>query len=565
MRCLILFCVSIGLAFSAQAGDKPRIDDRVIQDIRDKGSSRVIIGMRRPGNGQPVSAVAYMSSTLTAKVGREASLTPLNDELVVARANSQFLDTISQDPRIAFVARDEVLPPTIDDKATAIGTGKLWLKGLSGNGVAVAILDTGVDATHPMLTGKLKGEACFSVTDPTAHSVSLCPRGADVGNGDWADTSDGAGINCPVAIVGCKHGTHVAGIAVGRKVNDGAERVTGVAAGADFLSIQVYSRFDRPEDCPALAAPCALSFTSSQIRALQFIQAQVRNYKLTGQGPRIVALNLSLGDGHFANSCDDHNPTYTKEILDLRNSGVAVFVASGNQGYVDGVNFPACISEAVSVGALDDPGAAAADWSLAKFTNRSGATLISLLTFGVDVRSSVPGGGYEVHSGTSMAAPVASGAYAILAAAFPSASPDGILGTMRSSGVPVKEPVSGKNIPAIELAQAYDMMSPANSKKVGPAGAPPDRSANPSRTSTTRFVVEIPGGDAVEKSSELQKSLPDLSGSLNSGQIGVSPIGSDALILRTEKPTDPGKLQEGLQKRIQGIGKVTADEALPPM
>ncbi len=68
----------------------------------------------------------------------------------------------------------------------------------------------------------------------------------------------------------------------------------------------------------------------------------------------IAAANLSLGGDRFFDPCDSENPMITAAIANLRSAGVATVVASGNNGWIDSMSFPACISGAISVGATKD-------------------------------------------------------------------------------------------------------------------------------------------------------------------------------------------------------------------
>lgn len=81
--------------------------------------------------------------------------------------------------------------------------------GLFGVGQTVAILDTGVEKTHPFLMGKVVSEACYSTNNADLSSERpVCPGGVT------NSTAPGSGVNC--AISGCDHGTHVAGIVGGK-------------------------------------------------------------------------------------------------------------------------------------------------------------------------------------------------------------------------------------------------------------------------------------------------------------------------------------------------------------
>src|SRR5258706_3888156 len=100
--------------------------------------------------------------------------------------------------------------------------------GYDGTGIMVAILDAGVDTTHPFLAGRVLEEACYS------SGSSLCP------NGQPQEIGPGAGVNCPLTVSGCFHGTLVAGIAAGNGAGAGVS-FSGVARGAQIMAVRVFS------------------------------------------------------------------------------------------------------------------------------------------------------------------------------------------------------------------------------------------------------------------------------------------------------------------------------------
>jgi len=102
--------------------------------------------------------------------------------------------------------------------------------GFTGSGQTVAILDTGVDKTHPFLADKIVAEACYSTTYAPDSATAVCSSGS---------TAAGSGLPC--AISGCEHGTHVAGIAAAAE--HPTDSILGVAKDATVIAIQVFSRF----------------------------------------------------------------------------------------------------------------------------------------------------------------------------------------------------------------------------------------------------------------------------------------------------------------------------------
>src|SRR5205814_9631155 len=96
-----------------------------------------------------------------------------------------------------------------------------------GAAQTIVVVDTGVDGGHPMLSGSVVDEACF--TEATAPGVGACPNGEP--------TQLGAGAAVPCDGAGCDHGTHVASIAAGRTFGG----LRGVGPDASVLAIQVFT------------------------------------------------------------------------------------------------------------------------------------------------------------------------------------------------------------------------------------------------------------------------------------------------------------------------------------
>jgi subtilisin len=328
--------------------------------------------------------------------------------LEVSTSDLQLLDN-AQD--VVRVMDDAIVRPVLGQSVPLVEADQAWTSGYDGTGTTIAVLDTGVDALHPFLSGKVVEEACYSST-VAGSSQSFCPNGLD--------QQIGSGAAAPCALADCLHGTHVAGIAAGSGAAAG-QTFSGVAKGARIMGVQVFSLLLSPLNCGG-AAPCAGAYTSDIIAGLERVYA-------VAAARQIVAVNMSLAGGTFAAPCDDQ--PYKPIIDNLRSIGVATVVASGNNGSTSTVSTPACVSSAVSVGSTNKSDAVS--W----FSNA--ASFMSLFAPGESILSSVPGGGYQIASGTSMAAPHVAGAWAVLRQAAPGAGVSAVLNALQQTGLPITD------------------------------------------------------------------------------------------------------------------------------
>ncbi|WP_329558238.1 S8 family serine peptidase [Streptomyces uncialis] len=360
--------------------------------------------------------------------------------MVTLRTNHAGLQQLNSKPGVIGVSEDIPVPATLDESTVKIGSSRAAAAGKTGAGTAIAILDTGVATNHPFLTNRVKTESCFSVNDNTYGSTSLCPNGTAQQDGPGSADADTG--TCATLNGACSHGTHVAGIAAGNGTGISGAPARGVAPGADIIAIQVFSKFNSDEYCGPGAGPCVLSFTSSQIKALEKVLA------LKQAGTDVIAANMSLGSGRWTTACAA-DPR--KMIIDsLLTAGVATVVAAGNNGYPDAVNAPGCVSSAVTVGSSTD------DDQLSTFSNRG--PLLDLLAPGTSIVSSVPGNTYAGKNGTSMAAPHVAGALAVLKHAYPTEGIDGLVSRLATSGTPIV--YTGASTPRLDVGRAVPPYTP---------------------------------------------------------------------------------------------------------
>jgi subtilisin family serine protease len=286
-----------------------------------------------------------------------------------------------------------------------INATKANARGYDGRGVTVAVLDTGVEATHRALRGKVVREACYS--NYGTASTGSCPGGTT--------TATGAGAARPIP--GQSHGTHVAGTAVGTG--------TGVAPKASLIAVDIFHK----------TATGVSASDSDIIWALWYVYQQRASLN-------IAAVNLSVGNHtENATACDQpgDNRSFYSWTEQLRLAGIAVVVASGNDGHTHGISYPACNSNAVSVG---NTSTNSAGQDLVNNSSNSGE-LLWLLAPGTRICSSVIGNSYECLNGTSMATPSVTGAFALLRQLEPASTVYGSLEALVQGGVAVRDPRNG--------------------------------------------------------------------------------------------------------------------------
>ncbi|MEO1527583.1 MAG: S8 family peptidase [Planctomycetota bacterium] len=259
----------------------------------------------------------------------------------------------------------------------AVGAPEAWAAGYTGEGITVAVIDTGVDLDHPDLVQNLfvnAGEIAGNGIDDDGNGFVDDVHGYDFANRD-ADPNDVHG-----------HGTHVAGTIAAANNGFGA---TGVAPDATILPIKVLGDNGSGSSLDVAAG----------IRYAADMGAHV--------------INLSLGGGY--SSAIESAISYAHSV------GSFVVAAAGNE-YASVPGFPAQFSSSydnvLSVGAYDSRGAEAA------FSNDVGSSgAVQVDAPGVGVFSTYVGGRYASMSGTSMATPHVAGIAALTLAADPTLNP----------------------------------------------------------------------------------------------------------------------------------------------
>lgn len=431
---------------------------------------------------QRYSIKRISSSVETSLRGLGAKSIRLFDKLpyMALQANRKSIEALSKNPNIELIYEDQATKGNLNASIPLINADLAFAQGFSGLGQTVAVIDSGVKTTHEFFSGKIVSEACYSAGGPGA---STCPGGVT------ASTTAGSSEDCSVTTSGeCGHGTHVAGIAVGKSAQG-----NGVAKDAKLIAIKTAT----------LLNGGVTHWDSNLAEALD------RVYDLRNQF-QIAAVNMSIGDSDrlFSGACDDANPLVTAAIQQLNSVGIATIISAGNDSQRNAMSFPACISNAISVGnsvseiQSNSPGYDIND--VAWDSNVSVET--DLFAPGTKILSASQASptGYTEKWGTSMAAPHVTGAFAVLRSKKPSATINEMLNTLKNSPI---QSVDGRingiySKPRIDIASALSQIQLApnsNPVPVSPINAATVNTATPALTwtakpGTTEYVLNAWAG-----------------------------------------------------------------------
>ncbi len=281
----------------------------------------------------------------------------------------RMLEPVEEGPTVTAVGGDP------EWGVERVGAPSVWAQGITGAGVVVGSLDSGVQFDHPAIVGQYRGNNGDGTFD---H------------NYNWFDAANVCATDDPCDELG--HGTHTMGTMVGGDGLGPFAPDIGVAPGAQWMSVS-----------------CGPFFcTESQLMAAgEFFIAPT---DLNGQNPDVTKspdiINNSWGGG-------PGDPFFLDMVDTWRAAGIVPVFASGNPGPECGAGgSPGDYLSAYSVGATD------INDVIAEFSGRGpsafGKVNPNVSAPGVNVLSSVPGNAYAAFSGTSMATPHTVGTLALV-------------------------------------------------------------------------------------------------------------------------------------------------------
>lgn len=359
---------------SSVSTDKYTDYERKVQDslkaeyekVSPREEKEVIINIRDSRGRMPNTE--YEVNKIAAKIHPSKIDYIYNKKGIIASLSKEELAILSQYPEVFIVEENhkDYYPALVEavDITKAedvwpldIGSGMT----LDGSGTSIVIVDTGVDFTHPDLaTSNIFGINlnCFTIGQPCFSDAT-------------AIDSNG-------------HGTFVAGIAAAEAAGPGG--INGIAKGANIISTNVYGTSPTTHD-------------GRMIKAIDWAIANKDTYN-------IKVISISTGSQTlYSSTCDSARILIAAAVNDAVNAGIAVVAAAGNDGSATSISSPACLSNAIAVGATldnDNP------WASTNYNSK-----VKLFAPGTSIFSTCLGGGTCGDSGTSSSTPMVSGAIAI--------------------------------------------------------------------------------------------------------------------------------------------------------
>ena len=380
-------------ATQARAATMPPVDDKLMQSLEASGEARagearVIVILRSPTSrggiwAQSLQIAKTQSAVLQSVSGEDFELVHQYQTVpgLVGTVTAEGLKNLQNNADVRAVALDmPIYAATLESGALIRADQARAEFGVSGRGVNVAVIDSGIDLSHPDLSDNIVAQHCFTQGD--------CPPD-NTDEGSSAQDVNG-------------HGTRVAGIITGR----GTASPLGIAPDAGIVAVRVMD--DR-----------GVGWNSDVVAAIDWIVANQWQFD-------VDIINLSLGGGRYSGICDqqDANTQLFVEALNAAHqAGITLFAASGNGGDANAMMSPACISGVIAVGSTYDADSATRNWGFCKDDNpradqitcfSNSSTALDLLAPGAWIVSTSLGGGQQGDAGTSMAAPHAAAVAALM-------------------------------------------------------------------------------------------------------------------------------------------------------
>ena len=362
------------------------------------------------------------------------------------------LRRLAADPDVESITPRRSLRPALAQGIPLMAaTGAREASG--GAGVSIAICDTGVDYTHPLLGG------------------GGFPNAKVIGGYDFGDDDDDPFPSQTTAtpLIHSAHGTACAGIVAGARPDvPWGDYIGGVAPDATIQALKITG--DGSD----------IAWEDDLIAAWDWCVS--RQY--ADPDHPILVISVSFSDGRFFSPCDSYSPALTLAAARVRAAGIAIFAAAGNEGYPNALAWPACVSDVIAVGAVYDaafgPGGKGQDPVTAAdripwYSNT--AAFLDLLApserahtldiagaAGYNLADSPDGDYYHAFDGTSAACAYSAGAAALLQSAALARNgapldPMALRDLMRRGGDPIADDRIGRTFPRVNVDRSQALMA----------------------------------------------------------------------------------------------------------
>jgi subtilisin family serine protease len=409
--------------------------------LRNSPAARVIINLYRPSEAE-VSSLGQAAAIALIQDKVLSRLPPHSFKLVhrfnhipalAGTITITGLIALESDPLVDSVQLDV---PVIGHDSASLSALRADVVqnayGITGEGITVAVLDTGIDVDHPDFHGRIIAQQCFTYGDCQPGNVNQSPNADDLHG----------------------HGTNVAGIIASNGTVSADTR--GFAPDVNIVAVRVLDRNNS-------------GWLSDWVAGLDWIYAN-----LSSLGVDVI--NMSLGTWNlYSGNCDSVFPSVADIVDQLVSSGVVIFASTGNQGSSTTIASPACSSGVIAVGATYDGNLgrqpASGTWNsifggnwpacyddptgldtITCFTNSNDQ--MDLVAPGVWIASSGIGGGISYFAGTSQASPTVAGIAALMLQVRPDLTPAQIKNLLKQTGQVVTDPKNGLQFPRVDALAA---------------------------------------------------------------------------------------------------------------
>ncbi len=352
---LLIIALSLILMIaSGQPKSNVKVDSRVLSGIQDKDEVRVIVMLQKDA---PASVSEFKDKK------RFAGINGYSGKV----SKSQFLKLV-YDKNVDGIYLDEVRKIALDGSIPLINASLVWPRvnngsNLTGAGVGVCVIDTGLNYSHPYI-GACSNDSFLN------GSCSKVPGGYDFVNSDNNPVDDHS------------HGTHVAGIIA--STND---TYRGVAPESMIIPLKA---------CDSGGSCYDSDITSS----IDWCVSNSSRFNIS-------VISISLGGGSYSDYCDSSLPYFRDSINSAVAKNISVIIAAGNDYSSFYISSPACIRNATAIVSTTKSDA------ISSFSNRNNLTYLAAP--GSSIVSLDYQGIFSTKSGTSMATPHVSGAFALIA------------------------------------------------------------------------------------------------------------------------------------------------------